>query len=69
MNDEININKSECLVVQSNIGNDKYINICTGEIKEVEWGNADKIGFGCAMVVLVMVIVGFIMTLKTLFDY
>ena len=38
MKDELNVDMNWCVVKRENIGNTKYINICTGETNKVDWG-------------------------------
>ena len=69
MENNVNINKSECLVVRDNIGSTEYINICTGETNRVDWGVMDWGAISLLTIVIIAILVAFGMFIKTMKEY
>lgn len=62
----VDLNKVECLVKQTEFGYEKVTNVCTGSVSTVEWTTLDYVAgsfavFGLAAVVLGVLVLGFVM--------
>lgn len=58
MNDQLNLELSQCVKTISNVGNTIYQDICDGGVNVVPWGSADWLAFLFLMFVILMLILG-----------